>query len=48
MEAYSNTPTHRLMVIAALFVEMDRPMPVDLVLTLNARGVWFEEEDLIS
>lgn len=46
MNDYDDAPTHRLMIIAALYLEIGRPMPVDLVLTLNSRGIVFTEEEL--
>jgi hypothetical protein len=36
------------MIISALYVEMERPIPVDLVLELNLRGIVFDDEDLIT
>lgn len=48
MEKYSDSPTHRLLIVAALYIEMEQTMPTDLVLTLNSRGVMFEDEELIT
>mgnify|MGYP003565656543 CR=1 FL=1 len=46
MMKYQDAPTHRLLIIAALYIEMERPMPTDLVLTLNSRGIVFDEEEV--
>lgn len=48
MDPYEKAPTHRLMIIAALYLEAERPMPVDLVFSLNARGIVFDPEVLIG
>lgn len=47
MGTYAEQPTHRLLIMAALYHEADLPMPVDLVFTLNSRGVIFDPEELL-
>ena len=47
MSQFTNAPTYRLLFFAALYMETGSPMPVDLVIELNTRGIIFEEETLI-
>lgn len=43
----SSTPTARILHMVAIYVEMERPIPTDLIMELNLRGVIFEEEFLL-
>lgn len=46
LNSYDVMPTHRLLHMAALYVDLEHPLPVDLVLVLNTRGIIFDEETL--
>lgn len=45
--SYSSISTSALLNVLALILELEQPVPVDLVFELNLRGIIFEEETLI-